>query len=126
MFETILVIACGGALGSVLRFLLSSGIELVFEREYFPLGIFACNVLGSFVIGILSGAMLKKSEPSELWRYFLVVGLCGGFTTFSSFSLDNLVLLRHGAVGTFFLNVILSVVVCLLMTYVGFEIASKV
>jgi CrcB protein len=126
MWLNILVIALGGAIGSVLRFFISSGVEGFFKRDYFPVGILACNIIGSFVIGIIAGVILKKAEFSELWRYFLIVGLCGGFTTFSSFSLDNLTLLRQGQISLAFVNIVISVFVCLFVTFIGFALASKV
>jgi CrcB protein len=125
MLINLLVIAGGGALGSIFRFLLSGWVEGFFEHRDFPFGIFSCNVLGSFIIGIIGGLVLKKSEFSELWRLFLVVGFCGGFTTFSSFSLDNISLLRSGTYGMAFTNIILSVVVCLVVTYIGIIIIPK-
>ena len=115
----ILVVALGGAFGSLFRFLLSSWVEGYFRNRAFPFGIFACNVVGSFAIGIIIGLMLNRAEPDVLWRLFLIVGLCGGFTTFSSFSIDNIMLLRSGSVGVAFVNILLSVGVCLLVTYLG-------
>ncbi len=125
MFEKLLIIAGGGALGSVFRFLLSSWVESLFENRYFPAGIFACNVLGSLIIGLIAGFILNRSDFNELWRLFLVVGICGGFTTFSSFSLDSVNLLRAGAVGVAFSNIVLSIVVCLTVTYIGMLIIPK-
>lgn len=119
MLERLIAIAGGGAIGSLARYLLSSWVEGYFENRNFPVGIFVCNVLGSFVIGIIIGFMINKTEPSAVWRLFLVVGLCGGFTTFSSFSLDTISLLRSGAVGMAMMNITFSVGGCLLATYVG-------
>lgn len=119
MLGRLLAVACGGAIGSVFRYLLSSWVEGFFENRNFPAGIFVCNVLGSLVIGILLGLMFDKAEPNALWRLFLVVGLCGGFTTFSSFSMDNITLLRSGATGLALANIFFSVGLCLLATYIG-------
>ena len=120
-FYEILVIAAGGAIGAVLRFLLSRLVQGDVPVS-FPWGIFACNLIGSFLIGILAGLMLFKSDFGALWRMFLIVGLLGGFTTFSSFSLDSITFLREGMVGAAFANIGLSLVGCLLATYIGLMI----
>ncbi len=111
----------GGALGSVARFLLSSAVENWMSTIAFPWGVFVCNVVGSFVVGLVAGLVLARSEFNVLYRSFLVIGLCGGFTTFSSFSLDTLQFLRHGEIGVAFANITLSICGCLLATYLGIK-----
>lgn len=119
----ILLIASGSALGGVARYWLSG---LVASRigETFPWGTLFINVLGSAVIGALaafgdSGRVGLSTDA----RQFLMVGLCGGFTTFSSFSLQTLRLLQDGDWLRAFANVLLSVVLCLAAVALGYWLA---
>jgi CrcB protein len=94
--KTLLAIALGGALGSVLRYLLNNAIVGA-TGAAFPWGILIVNVLGSFVMGLLIGGFaLFGAVPQEL-RAFLTIGILGGFTTFSTFALDSVLLLQRGA-----------------------------
>ncbi len=113
---TWLMVALGGALGSVGRY----GIGLAFERLVtFPLGTLVVNVLGSIIIGICAGIfdLDQKSRPSAL---FLMVGFCGGFTTFSTFSLNTLDLMEQHAWLKAGGNIFLSVSLCMFGTWLGF------
>lgn len=118
---TFALVGLGGALGSMARL----GVGLFATRlwgEAFPWGTLGINVLGSFVItlfGVLSiGNGMLEVSPNA--RMFVTVGLCGGFTTFSSFSLQTLALAQQGEVGRAGLNVALSVGLCLLAAWAGF------
>jgi CrcB protein len=118
-------IMLGGALGSAARFALSVWVAGRVGEE-FPWGTFAVNVIGSFVIGFLAG-LTGPDGPlmvPEVVRMFLLVGILGGFTTFSSFSLQTIMLLQDGqwlwAAG----NVFLSVILCLLATAGGIALAN--
>jgi CrcB protein len=122
---TYLWIAIGGALGSVARFWLS-GVAASRFGEALPWGTIFVNVTGSFLIGVLAaicGPDGKLSGHAGL-RQFLVVGLCGGYTTFSAFSMQTFDLARTGQWLSAGGNVLLSVALCLLATWVGFAIAS--
>jgi CrcB protein len=119
-------VALGGALGSVGRYWLSLvGVRM--WGEYFPWATLLINVIGSFVIGAFgtltshNGAM---PAPNDV-RVFVMVGICGGFTTFSSFSLQTLLLLRGGAVFSAISNVVLSVALCLLAVAIGHYAAAR-
>jgi fluoride exporter len=117
---TYLVIAIGGALGSVARFALSGAIARGLG-EVFPWGTFTVNVIGCFVIGLfamLTGPDSRLLVPPEA-RQFFMVGFCGGFTTFSSFSLQTLTLVRDGDMMRASLNVVASVLFCLLGVWLG-------
>jgi len=113
-------IALGGALGSVARFWLSGAVG---QRvgETFPWGTILVNVTGSFVIG----AFATMTGPESRWlaspslRQFFMIGVCGGYTTFSSFSLQTLNLMREGEWLAAGANVIVSVVACLLGVWLG-------
>ena len=113
-------VCLGGALGSGARFWLSG---LVAERigQTFPLGTLAVNVTGSFLIGVLAGMTIPEGRwmLSPTAREFLMIGVCGGYTTFSSFSLQTLNLAQDGEwlrAGT---NTVLSVILCLVATWLG-------
>lgn len=102
---TVLWVALGSAAGGVARYLVSL---LVGTRGGFPTGTLAVNVLGSLAIGILSGLLARQTGPSETVRAFAVMGFCGGFTTFSTFSNDFFRLVEAGRFLPASLYVILS------------------
>ena len=114
MVLTYLWIALGGALGSVARASISVAMVRI-TGPYFPWGTILINVVGSFVIGFfatLTGPAGRLPVPADA-RAFVMVGVCGGFTTFSSFSLQTLELARAGRPGQALANIGLSVLLCL-------------
>lgn len=121
--KIILLVGLGGFLGTVARFLL--GIwALDHLPANLPYGTLGVNLIGSLIIGILSGLMARSEY--HLWHVFLVTGFCGGFTTFSTFSLDNMKLLKEHLFGPFLLYGTISIIGGLLLCVTGFWIASKV
>ena len=122
---TYLWVAFGGALGSVARYA-CSGIAVRWFGASFPWGILIVNVSGSFAIGLLAALVSSDGRPSlgVDARAFLLVGVLGGFTTFSSFSLETLELARGGALGAAGANVALSVALCLFAAWLGFVAAQ--
>jgi CrcB protein len=106
-------IALGSALGGMLRFWLGSEITGIYGSG-FPWGTWAVNAAGSFLIGIAS----NWADHTTI-RFFLIIGFCGGFTTFSSFSLETLALLKQGAWQKAAAYVTLSVLVCVACTLAG-------
>ena len=116
-----LLIALGGAIGSVGR----AWIGMLAARLFgmgFPWGTMVVNVLGSCVIGIVAATAISPGRtilPPEI-RVFLMVGFCGGFTTFSSFSLQTFELLREGRVAAAGTNILLSVGLCLVASAAGY------
>ena len=119
----IVVIALGGAMGSVIRYLMMTSIQNRFNQFHqgFPLGTLAVNVLGSFLIGLLFIVIQQRFHSSELLRGFLIIGLLGGFTTFSAFSFETLHLLESGFWGKAFLNIISSIFFCIASAFAGIE-----
>lgn len=105
--ELILLVALGGAIGAVLRYLLGMGIATALPHP-FPIGTLTINVLGSFLIGMLF-FLFNDSAWQEMYRAFVVVGVLGGFTTFSAFSLETLGLLNTGRYAAALIYVLLSV-----------------
>ncbi|HEY8612040.1 MAG TPA: fluoride efflux transporter CrcB, partial [Roseomonas sp.] len=122
---TYLWIALGGALGSVAR-AWGSVLAVRLAGAGFPWGTIAINVLGSFVIGVFAALTApggRIGAQPDL-RAFVMVGICGGFTTFSSFSLQTLELLQQGRTFPAMANVALSVVLCLGAVAIGHALAS--
>ena len=116
-----LCVGAGGALGTILRFWISGMVAQAYG-ERFPAGTLVINVTGSFVIGLFA----TLTEPGSKWvvgplpRQFFMIGICGGYTTFSSFSLQTLTLARDGQWLYAILNVVLSVTLCLIGVWLGF------
>lgn len=94
--ETVLAIAAGGALGSVLRHFLNNAVAAAAGTE-FPWGIFIINILGSFLMGMLVALFAHFGDPRQSVKVFLATGILGGFTTFSTFSLDAVMLFERGS-----------------------------
>lgn len=114
-----LLVGAGGALGSMLRY----GTSLLIGSKMFPLATLTVNIAGSFLIGVLLGLSLKNSIADFGWK-FLAVGVCGGFTTFSAFSLENFKLLQQEKYLIFLLYIVVSVIVAVISTYAGFLISK--
>ncbi|MDE3059801.1 MAG: fluoride efflux transporter CrcB [Pseudomonadota bacterium] len=122
---TYLWVALGSALGGMARYWLSGAVATAFG-EAFPWGTLIINIIGSFVIGFFAtftGPDGRIFAPSDI-RIFVMVGLCGGFTTFSSFSLQTLNLARDGEFFHAGMNILLSVALCLLFAWLGHAAAA--
>jgi fluoride exporter len=114
----------GGALGTLARYVVSV-LALPISRQL-PWGTILINITGSFVIGFFGTLTLAHGRypVSENVRLFVMIGLCGGYTTFSSFSLQTLDLLRLGAPGRAALNIVASVALCVIAVAVGHLVAA--
>ncbi len=118
-------IALGGALGTVARYWV--GLWMLPYSQSLPWGTIAINITGSFAItffGALTIAVGRHPLP-ETWRLFFMVGICGGFTTFSSFSLQTLELVREGTPARALINVAASVLLCLAAATAGYVLAER-
>ena len=127
MFLTYSLVALGGAIGSVARFW-CSGLVANALGQPFPWGTLVVNIAGSLVIGFtatLTGPDGRMFVPSDV-RTFIMVGICGGYTTFSSFSLQTLALMQDGEWFQAGGNVVLSVVLCMVSVWIGHVLAASI
>lgn len=111
-------VAVGGALGSVLRFGLSNWVQALSGRS-FPYGTLVVNVTGCLAMGFLFILFIDRLSDNTLWRAGLLIGMLGGFTTFSSFSIETFNLIEQGDWFRAVSNVLASVLLCLAATWIG-------
>lgn len=115
----LILVAIGGAFGSVLRYAMSTGIYSLVGRE-FPYGTLVVNVTGSFIMGLLYILLIERfNNHADQLRSLLLIGLLGGYTTFSSFSIETLNLFEMGDYFYALANVLLSVCLCLGAVWLG-------
>lgn len=116
------IVALGGGAGSVCRYL--AGVYVArYITVTFPLGTLLINLTGSLLIGLLYGLAERHAWMTMEWRLLLITGICGGYTTFSSFSFEALILLREGSYTSFFLYAFGSVALGLLACLAGLSVA---
>lgn len=118
-------ILAGGAIGSLIRFLISEYISFKYPSD-FPTGIFFVNILGALIIGFLFGYLSDNELLNDKLRFLLFIGLLGGFTTFSSFALENMRLLKDGLVLTSLLYIVLTNVLGIALAFAGYFTALKI
>jgi CrcB protein len=120
MLKGFLLVGFGGMIGSMLRYLFS----VMIKPAAFPYATFAVNITGCLVIGLVIGIAIKTGSGNDQWKLFLATGLCGGFTTFSAFSLECISLIeqqRYIAVITY---ISLSIILGLAATFAGLQLAK--
>jgi CrcB protein len=118
MIKTIFLVGLGGALGSILRYV-SVGLTNKYFQGTFPIATLAINILGSLLIGLFIGIIAKYYPDNQPLKFLLIVGFCGGFTTFSSFALENYSLFQNGQQFMAYLYIIASVVLTISAVAVG-------
>lgn len=123
-FKLYAIVAVGGGIGTVARFFITEKCRS--WSEVFPYGVFVVNMLGSLAIGLLAGWIVLRPSMPESLRVFLMLGLLGGFTTFSSFSYDTLTLMKAGLYGYAFTNMIVQVLGGLLLVAIGFYLSRAI
>lgn len=118
LLKTILAVGSGSFLGGAGRYLVSVAMKDI--SKGFPWATFAVNLLGCFLIGLLWGVFGKNGTDGSNWALFLTVGFCGGFTTFSTFSKEAIIMLQTGHVWGFAAYVSMSVVVGVALVALGY------
>ena len=121
----VLAIAGGGAVGALLRYWVSSGVYLLAGRD-FPYGTLVVNVLGNLLMGFLYIWLLERTLGGVAMRAFVLIGLLGAFTTFSTFSMETLNLMEAGHMGKAILNTLMSVVLCIGAAALGVMLARQI
>lgn len=119
-----IAIAAGGALGAMMRYGVSNGVHAMLGRG-FPWGTLTVNVFGSLLMGLLYVLMLERMSISAEWRGVLQIGLLGAFTTFSTFSIETLMLLESGESLKAMINIVASILLCLLAVWAGVVVGRQ-
>ena len=120
---TYLAVAFGGAVGACLRYACNE-LALNVLGKSFPFGTLLVNILGSFVLGWLYALISSGAIAVAPWRALITIGLIGAFTTFSTFSLDTVLLLQQGDWQKAIANVLLNVLLCLTLAWLGLKLGS--
>jgi CrcB protein len=115
-----MAVALGSALGGTARFLIQTVVKNR-QAGLFPWATWSINIIGAFLIGLLFSYFMKDRTEQSSLAIFLMTGVCGGFTTFSAFSLENMDLIRNGHVSTALIYILSSVGLGLLATYTGMQ-----
>ncbi len=119
MIKNLLIVGLGGAIGTMARFL---SYQMIKSNSSF-LTTLAINVIGSLLIGIVFGMGLKNSSFENNWKLFLATGICGGFTTFSAFSIENIQLIQEGKWSWSLLYISSSIILGISAAFLGFKIS---
>ncbi|EHJ9985701.1 fluoride efflux transporter CrcB [Vibrio parahaemolyticus] len=123
-FSILGFIALGGAIGACSRYLVSEFCVLLFGRG-FPYSTLTVNVVGSFIMGLLIAAFESEILATEPWRQVIGLGFLGALTTFSTFSMDNVLLMQQGAFFKMGLNILLNVVLSISAAWIGFQLLMR-
>jgi CrcB protein len=121
MIKNLLLVGLGGSIGSMIRY----GTSLLIRSKQFPFATLSVNIIGCFIIGLVFAMSIKGEGISDNWKLFLASGICGGFTTFSAFSLENMGLLQSGRIGIALTYIILSIVLGIAATWLGYVLIIK-
>ncbi len=119
-----LFVSSGAAVGGVLRYWMSDFVHK-FLPATFPFGTLIVNVLGCFILGVIMYGLNERAVISQELKLFLTVGFCGGFTTFSTFSLETVNLMKNSEYTFALVNIVGSVVICIAATFLAYLLFSK-
>lgn len=122
MVKSLLAVMIGGAMGCALRWLISLRFNALFPN--LPPGTLIVNLAGGFIIGVALAYFLKNPQLDPMWKLLIVTGLCGGLTTFSTFSAEIVLLLQNGNYLWAMTSVMTHVIGSLLMTFAGFALVN--
>ncbi|MEK9755797.1 MAG: fluoride efflux transporter CrcB [Bacteroidota bacterium] len=120
--KEIILVFLGGGLGSSFRFLLNK----IIPNDSFPYSTLIVNLIGSFLIGLIISYLIKNNMLKSDYFLLLVVGICGGLTTFSAFSLENLNLIKSNEIFNSIIYILISVSFCIILTYLGYALMNKI
>lgn len=123
MIKSLLMVGLGGGVGSMLRYLCQRWIYNFYPHP-FPWGTLLVNIAGCFLIGVFYSMSERSNFLTPEWRLLLTTGFCGGFTTFSAFTLEGIDLLKENRTGLLLAYIAASVLVGLLATYTGIRLAK--
>jgi fluoride exporter len=121
MIKSFLLVGLGGALGAMFRYLLSG----LWKTSAFPFSTLLINIIGSLVIGIILALSEKNQLISDNLKLFLATGICGGFTTFSTFSAENMLMIKAGQYATAGIYIFVSVAACILAIFTAFKLINN-
>jgi len=120
--KEIILVFLGGGLGSTIRFILNKLIP----NDSFPFSTLIVNLIGSFLIGLIISYLIKNNMLKSDYFLLLVVGICGGLTTFSAFSLENLNMIKSNEIFNSIIYILISVSLCIIITYLGYTLMNKI
>jgi len=120
MIKNFLLVGLGGCLGSMLRF----AAWYLFRTADFPYATLLVNIAGSLIIGIVIGLGIRDANFSQHWRIFLATGICGGFTTFSAFSIENVLMLQNGKYLLSIAYISASIVFGIAASWIGYKLTA--
>lgn len=122
MYKSLFAVVIGGSLGCVIRWILSMRLNALFPN--LPPGTLVVNLVGGFIIGMALAFFVRQPHLDPAWKFFITTGLCGGMTTFSTFSAEVVVLLQNGNYSWAVISVLTHVIGSLLMTAAGFFVMT--
>lgn len=120
-----ILVGIGGGCGAMARFAFLLLMKKIFMNQHIPYATIFVNAVGSLLIGLLAGFLETKIPGNEPAKLFLIVGILGGFTTFSTFSLETLTLIKNAQMHLAFFNIFIHIITCLFAVWMGFSLSKS-